>query len=156
LSPFYFIWWPPGAALAHLVFSTAISMILIEALTMELRKIPFTCSYPPGKANVTILWVGYWVGFLIYAFSMANLESWMVKRPVRLIPFYLVVAIIFAGFEWWRRRADAVGVALVFDDAEDPAVLTLGLGEIAWTTTATSRQESAVRRPSSSRASPVK
>lgn len=156
LSPFYFTWWPPGAALAHLAFSITISALLIEALTMELRKIPFTCSYPPGKANVTILWVGYWVGFLIYAFSMANLESWMVKKPVRLIPFYLVVAAIFAGFEWWRRRADAVGVALIFDDAADPAVLTLGLGEIAWTTTATSRPESVVRRPSSSRASPVK
>ncbi len=58
LSPLYFIWWPPGAALAHMVFSITISMILIEALTMELRKIPFTCSYPPGKANVTILWAG--------------------------------------------------------------------------------------------------
>ena len=158
LTPFYFLWWPPVAALAHLVFSVTISALLIEALTMEFKKIPFTCSYPPGKANVTILWVGYWVGFLIYAFSMASLESWMVKRPVRLIPFYLAVAVLFAGFEWWRRRADAVGVALVFDDAADPAVLTLGLGEIAWTTTATSREnsQSSVRRPSSSRASPVK
>ena len=158
LTPFYFLWWPPVAALAHLVFSVTISALLIEALTMEFKKIPFTCSYPPGKANVTILWVGYWVGFLIYAFSMANLESWMVKWPVRLIPFYLAVAVLFAGFEWWRRRADAVGVALVFDDAADPAVLTLGLGEIAWTTTATSREnsQSSVRRPSSSRASPVK
>ncbi len=155
LSPFYFVWWPPGAAVAHLVFSITISVLLIEVLTMELRKIPFTCSYPPGKANVTILWVAYWVAFLLYAFSMANLESWMVKRPRRLIPFYLIVAILFAGFEWWRRRADTVGIALIFDDVADPAVLTLGLGEIAWTKTVTSRQENAPRRPSSSRVSRV-
>ncbi len=155
LSPFYFVWWTPGVAVANLVFSITISLLLIEVLTMELRKIPFTCSYPPGKANVTILWVAYWVGFLAYAFSMATLESWMVKRPRRLILFYLIVAVIFAGFEWWRRRADAVGVALIFDDAADPAVLTLGLGEIAWTTTATTRPESVRRRPSSSRVSRV-
>ena len=49
LSPFYFVWWSPGAAMAHLVFSITISVLLIEVLTMELRKIPFTCSYPPGK-----------------------------------------------------------------------------------------------------------
>lgn len=153
LSPFYFLWWPFGAALAHLLFSVTISVLLVEVLTMEFPKIPFTCSYPPGKANVTILWVGYWVAFLLYAFSMANLESWMVRRPVRLIPFYAIVAIAFGGFEWWRRRADTVGVTLVFDDAADPAVLTLGLGEIAWTTTATSRPDSVVRRPSSSRVS---
>jgi hypothetical protein len=156
LSPFYFVWWPPGQALAHLVFSVTISVVLIEMLTMEFRKIPFTCSYPPGKANVSMLWVAYWVAFLVYAFSMANLESWMVKRPRRLIPFYLIVALVFAGFEWWRRRADQVGVVLIFDDAADPAVLTLGLGEIAWTKTATTRLEGTVSRlPSSSHVSPV-
>jgi hypothetical protein len=155
LSPFYFVWWKPGVALAHLAFSITISLVLIEALTMELRKIPFTCSYPPGKANVTIMWVGYWAAFLLYAFSMAKLESWMVQRPRRLIPFYLIVAMLFAGFEWWRRRADAVGIALIFDDAADPVVLTLGLGELAWTTGATTRQQASVRRPSSSRVSHV-
>jgi hypothetical protein len=157
LSPFYFVWWAPGVAIANLLFSVTISVLLIEVLTMELRKIPFTCSYPPGKANVTILWIGYWVAFLVYAFSMANLESWMVKRPRRLIPFYLIVAVIFAGFEWWRRRQDSVGVVLIFDDAADPAVLTLGLGEIAWTTSTTTRDQKpgALRRPSSYRVSRV-
>ena len=82
---------------------------------MEFRKIPFTCSYPPGKANVSILWVGYWVAFLVYAFAMANLESWMLKRPVRLIPFYLAVAIVFGFFRWWRRRVDRLGLSLIFD-----------------------------------------
>jgi hypothetical protein len=155
VSPIYFVLWRPGVALAHLLFSVTISVLLIEILTMEFRKIPFTCSYPPGKANVTLLWMAYWAAFLLYAFSMANLESWMVKRPVRLIPFYAIVAILFGFFEWWRRRADAVGVTLIFDDAADPAILTLGLGELAWTTTATTRMEAAVRRPSSSRVSRV-
>jgi hypothetical protein len=155
LAPIYFVTWTPGVALGNLVFSIAISLLLIEMLTMEFRKIPFTCSYPPGKTNMPLLWASYWMAFLIYAFEMARMESWMVKRPSRLIPFYLIVAIMFAGFEWWRRRADSVGVTLIFEDAADPVVLTLGLGEIAWTTTATTRQESVVRRPSSSRVSRV-
>lgn len=156
LSPFYFVWWSPGVALTHLVFSVTIALLLIEVLIMEFRKIPFTCSYPPGKANVSILWVGYWVAFLVYAFAMANLESWMVKRPVRLIPFYLAVAIVLGFFRWWRGRVDRLGLSLIFDDAEDPAVLTLGLGEIAWTTTATTREDrvrGARQRPSSSHVS---
>ena len=150
LAPVYFVLWKPGVALAHLLFSVTISILLIEVLVMEFRKIPFTCSYPPGKANVTLLWIAYWVAFLLYAFAMARLESWMVNRPWRLAPFYLAAAMVLAGFEAWRRRADRVGVALVFDDAADPAVLTLGLGELAWTRTATSRVEGAVRRPSAS------
>jgi hypothetical protein len=155
LAPVYFVLWKPGVALAHLLFSVTISILLIEVLVMEFRKIPFTCSYRPGKANVTLLWVAYWVAFLLYAFAMANLESWMVRRPWRLAPFYLAAAIVLAGFEAWRRRADRVGVALVFDDASDPVILTLGLGELAWTTTATSRAEGVVRRPSASRISRV-
>jgi hypothetical protein len=155
LAPVYFITWKPGVAVANLLFSVTISLVLIEMLTMEFRKIPFTCSYPPGKTNMPLLWAGYWLAFLIYAFEMAKMESWMVKRPSRLIPFYVVVAILFAGFEWWRRRADSVGVALIFEDAADPAVLTLGLGEIAWTRTATTREGHAVRRPFSSRVSRV-
>jgi hypothetical protein len=137
------------------VFSVTIALILIEILTMEFRKIPFTCSYPPGKANVILLWGGYWGSFFVFAFSMAKLEAWMWKRPVRLIPFYLLVAAIFSFFEWWRHRLDRTGVALIFDDAADPAVLTLGLGELAWTKTATTREDRAVRKqPSSSRVSP--
>jgi hypothetical protein len=160
LAPVYFITWKPGVAAANLLFSVAISLVLIEMLTMEFRKIPFTCSYPPGKTNMPLLWASYWMAFVIFAFEMAKIESWMVKRPVRLILFYVIVAILFAGFEWWRRRMDTVGVTLIFDDAADPAVLTLGLGELAWTTTATSRdhttrQENVVRRPSSSRVSRV-
>jgi hypothetical protein len=160
LAPVYFITWRPGVAAANLLFSVAISLVLIEMLTMEFRKIPFTCSYPPGKTNMPLLWASYWMAFVIFAFEMAKIESWMVKRPVRLILFYVIVAILFAGFEWWRRRMDTVGVTLIFDDAADPAVLTLGLGELAWTTTATSRdhttrQENVVRRPSSSRVSRV-
>lgn len=157
LAPVFFIWWGPGVAVANLLFSITISLLLIEILTMEFRKIPFTCSYPPGKTNMPLLWAGYWLTFLAYAFSMAKLESWMVKRPARLIGFYLIAMALFAGFELWRRRADAVGVTLIFDDAADPAVLTLGLGELAWTTTATTRgssaKDGAVRRPSSSHAS---
>jgi hypothetical protein len=155
LSPAYFLLSSAGVAIANLAFSVAISLLLIEALVMEFRKIPFTCSYPPGKTNMPILWVAYWVSFLMYAFEMSRLESWMVKRPARLIPFYLTVAALFAGFAWWRRRADSVGVTLTFDDAADPVVLTLGLGEIAWTKTATSRPENAARRPSSSHVSRV-
>jgi hypothetical protein len=152
LAPAYFVLWRPGVAAAHLLFSATISVLLIEVLVMEFRKIPFTCSYPPGKANVHMRWVAYWTAFLGYAFAMANLESWMVKRPGRLAPFYLIAVMLFGGFAWWRRRVDSLGVTLVFDDAADPAVLTLGLGELAWTKTATSRQND-VPRPSASRVS---
>ena len=145
--------WPLRYALEHLIILCLFAAIIAELCLCGFQKVPFTCSYPPGKTNMPMLWAGYWLAFLIYAFSMAKLESWMLRKPARLIVFYLVAGILFAGFEWWRRKADSVGVTLIFEDAADPAVLTLGLGEIAWTTSTTSRSDSAVRRPSSSRVS---
>ncbi len=157
-APFYFLRWTPGIALAHLCFSIVLSLLLIEVLTMEFRKVPFTCTYPSGRPNVMLLWIFYWVAFLLYGYWMATLESWMVKRPLRMVVFYAVVVLMFTGFEWWRRRMDAVGTLLIFDDALDPAVLTLGLGEIAWTTGTTTRVDPSgrlpgARRPSSSHVS---
>lgn len=132
LAPFYFVLWTPGIAAAHLVFSMVISILLIEAMVVEFWKIPFTCSYPAGKANVTILWIFYWLAFTTYAYSMAALESWMVEHPAREASFYLVAAAAWAGFVWYRRRWDQVGFTLIFDDQADPVVRTLGLSELAW------------------------
>ena len=132
LAPFYFVLWPPGVALAHLVFSVTISILLIEILLLDFWKIPFTCSYPPGKANVTVLWIFYWLAFMTYAYWMATIEAWMVQRPRRLVVFYLIATIVLVGFAWYRRRWDHVGFMLTFDDAPEPIVRTLGLSELAW------------------------
>ena len=132
LAPFYFVLWPPAVALAHFVFSVVISILLVEVLLLDFWKIPFTCSYPPGKANVTILWIFYWLAFTTYAYSMATLEAWMVLRPVRLIVFYAVAGVVWIGFQWYRKRWDHLGFTLLFDDVPDPAVRTLNLSEFAW------------------------
>ena len=132
LAPFYFVLWQPPVALAHLVFSVTISVLLTDLLLFDFWKIPFTCSYPPGKANVTLLWIFYWLAFTSYAYSMASLEAWMVRKPWTLAIFYAVVLLVFAGFRWQRRRWDRIGFALVFEDALDPVVRTLNLAEPAW------------------------
>src|SRR5262249_194953 len=108
LSPFYFVLWPPGIASAHLTFSVVISILLAEALLLDFWKIPFTCSYPSGKANVTILWIFYWLAFTTYAYSMATLESWIILRPIRAVLFYIAAAAVWLGFALHRRRSDEI------------------------------------------------
>jgi len=132
LAPFYFLLWSPPIAFAHFVFSLTISVLLTDLLLFDFWKIPFTCSYPPGKANVTLLWIFYWLAFTSYAYSMASLEAWMVRKPWTLAIFYSVASVIFAAFRWQRRRWDRVGFLLVFEDALDPVVRTLNLAEPAW------------------------
>ena len=56
-----------------------LSLILVELLLINFRKIPFTCSYQPGKANITVLGIFYWFAFTTYAYSMAALERWLLQ-----------------------------------------------------------------------------
>jgi hypothetical protein len=140
LAPFYFVLWPPLIAIAHLVFSVTCSLLLIELLMLGFWKIPFTCSYPAGKANVTMLWIFYWLAFTTYAYSMAALEAWMVLRPWRLLFFYAAAAVAWYGFVWQRRRGERV-FTLIFDDVPEPIVRTLGLSELGWLRRAQTRTE---------------
>ncbi|PYT12420.1 MAG: hypothetical protein DMG59_23515, partial [Acidobacteria bacterium] len=150
---FYFVLWTPGVALAHLAFSVTISVLLIELLLLDFWKIPFTCSYPPGKANITVTWIFYWLAFTTYAYSMASVEAWMVLRPWRLVLFYAAAGIVWACFEWHRRKTDLVGFTLIFEDAPEPIVRTLGLSEIAWLRRTSTRTENPRRGLPSSSAS---
>jgi hypothetical protein len=55
-----------------------------------------------------------------------------VLRPLRLVVFYAAAGVVWWAFVRYRGRADAVGFTLMFEDAPDPIVRTLGLSEIAW------------------------
>ena len=133
LAPFYFVLWTPFVAIAHLLFSVICSVLLIEVLMLDFWKIPFTCSYPAGKANVTVLWIFYWIAFTSYAYSMASLEAWMIVRPWRLLIFYAAAGAALYAFQRHRRRGERV-FTLIFDDVAEPIVRTLGLSELGWIT----------------------
>ncbi len=157
LAPFYFALWGPAVAIAHITFSVVISILLVEAMLLEFWKIPFACSYPSGKANVTLMWIFYWLAFTTYAYSMASLEAWMILKPWRLLPFYAAALLAWYGFHAWRKRWDRVGYTLIFDDVPEPMVRTLGLSEIAWLSLREKQRESrgVIRRSSRSRTSDV-
>lgn len=127
LAPVYaFLWgWP--TALFHTFFDTVLSLLLIELLLVKFYKIPFTCSYLPGKGNLTGLWFVYWLGFAIYAYSMASLETWILQNALRMAAFYLLGCAAVAAAFFYRNRHLEEGFSLVFDDVPEPVVRTLNL-----------------------------
>jgi len=133
LAPFYFVLWTPFIAIAHLLFSVTCSVLLIEVLMLDFWKIPFTCSYPAGKANVTVMWIFYWIAFTSYAYAMASLEAWMIVRPWRLLIFYAAAGAAWHLLQRHFRRSERV-FTLIFDDVGEPIVRTLGLSELGWIT----------------------
>lgn len=128
LFPIYLaLWgWPP--AIMHLVFSLMLSLILVESLLLNFRKIPFTCSFQSGKANITVLGVFYWSAFTTYAYTMATFERWLLEDGTRWVAFSIVALVALGGLIRWRNTQMARGFSIVFEDAATPEVQTLGLG----------------------------
>ncbi|HEV2447343.1 MAG TPA: hypothetical protein VGS58_15530 [Candidatus Sulfopaludibacter sp.] len=111
--------WP--AALFHLAFGIALSAFLSELLFAGFRKVPFTCSYLPGKVNVVGLSALYIFGFTLYSRTMASIEEWLVGSPAAALGFFAVAAVAWMAVV--RRPEEKAPIE--FEDTGEPAVRTL-------------------------------
>ena len=126
-TPIYLVLWGPGLALAHTAFWILMAGALTELLLCRFHKVPFTCSYVPGKAKLKLLWPLYALALTAYASWTARLELWLLGRPLwwgiacgtLLTGLIAVIA--------WRRRARASASHLQYEEAVDPAVQVLGV-----------------------------
>jgi hypothetical protein len=113
-------------ALLHLGLGLLAASILIEALLLRLRKLPFTCSYLPGKGNFKVYWPLYLLGFASYCYLPAAVEARAIREGgsgvlVGVLTVVLVVVVL------WRRHALGRGTRPVFEELPDPAAVSLSL-----------------------------
>jgi hypothetical protein len=127
LSPIEIWLYPWNIALFHISFGVILSLLLLQVLFFQFRKIPFACSYLPGKISAAALAGLYLFGLTIYSYTMSDLEQWIQLRPIRVLGFYLIsggALYALRRFEDWQ----AGEVVLIFEDEPDPVVRTLGIG----------------------------
>jgi hypothetical protein len=127
LLPAYVFLWGWAAASFQTFFDIVLSLLLIELLLLKFHKIPFTCSFLPGKANITAYWFLYWLAFATYAYTMASIETWALHDPIRMAGLYLAGAIAVGVAYFYRNRLLDEGFTLIFEDEPEPVVRTLNL-----------------------------
>lgn len=119
--------WATGAL--HTLFGMIVAYLLIDVLLVGLEKLPFTCSYVPGKSNLKATWPLYLAGYLGYVSLFSAIEYLILEEPSRFILFVSAAAMAKVGIEMYRRHLLAGEFALVYDERPEPAVRTLGLQE---------------------------
>ncbi|MEP7351731.1 MAG: hypothetical protein ABI824_00725 [Acidobacteriota bacterium] len=133
--PVWMIWatvllwlWPWQQAARHLIVLGLLGTILVEFCLHGFHKLPFTCSYLPGKANVYYLFFGY----VTLAVPLLNRAA--VLERDSLLSSYLYTLVLFAlsigaiGARWRTMTlAQSEGTELRFEELEAPAILQLGL-----------------------------
>ena len=75
--PFEMAHWGLVAGAYNAAFQLATGAVLVEILFWSFDKVPFTCSWFPGKVSLALLAGVYLYGFTEYGFRMADLERWI-------------------------------------------------------------------------------
>ena len=101
--------------------------ILAEILLLKFQKVPFTCSYLPGKANLKLYCFPYVASFLLYAYGMASIERRMLEYPVRFVIFYTAAFAVLCYLKLRRRQLPPSELEVIFEEQPEPAVRTLNL-----------------------------
>jgi hypothetical protein len=100
--------WDLRTALTHALFCGVLGVLLAEALTMTLDKVPFTCTYMPGKANIVKLWPLYLTIFSFYTVTMASLEAALLRGGGIAVAIGVFTAFTVVAAVVRRRRASGL------------------------------------------------
>jgi hypothetical protein len=119
--------WGPGVAALHFACGVLAALVLFEVLLLNFEKLPFTCPHVSGKANVKIFWPGYLLGFSIYTSGLASLEAAAFRTSSGSIALVAGLLLALGAVVLYRNRVLARRSGFVFDEAPDPALVTLGL-----------------------------
>jgi hypothetical protein len=120
--PFEMWQWGGVTGLFHVIFQLATGALLVEILFWSFDKVPFTCSYFPGKVSLALLAGIYLYGFTEYSFRMADLETALDGRPWRGVLFLAAAAALLMLS--WRRHPRA---SVVRFDGNEPEIQSLNL-----------------------------
>jgi hypothetical protein len=118
--------WPPRLAVGHLVILGLTGVCLAELCLYDFRKIPFTCSYLPGKANIQFV---FWacVIMLPLMYSGAQFEWRALQKGTTYAATVVVYSIVATLVIWRTIIAANAAHELEFDEPPPVDVLSLRL-----------------------------
>ena len=123
--------WPWQPAVAHLAALGLFAILLTDLCVQGFRKIPFTCSYLPGKSQVHMVILGA-LGLLYFTLFAVKYEREILADRGGASAMLSILAAV-AVWARWRSVAEAKDEAawLRFEDAPADEILVLGLSSPA-------------------------
>jgi hypothetical protein len=120
--------WPPWPAAAHLAVLGFLGILLVDLRLHGFQKVPFTCSYMPGQANVHVTSGAYGIVLLALAEIGVQIEF---RRLRDLAGYSMMLAVLGAAAIWAKRRtaarAKSPEAALQFEETPPKDIFALEL-----------------------------
>jgi hypothetical protein len=111
----HFFGWQNAAI--HSAIFIAATILLVEILIANFRKIPFTCPYPQFESTSGLILVAYLFGFLVFTSYLPELEHWSLSDPVRALIFIPLLSAGFAAIHLRRRQLLDMDKTLIFNES---------------------------------------
>ena len=125
--PAYVYGWGWQVAALHLLFVTAMTVLLVESAILRLRKIPFTCSLPVFKENAFVVVFLLFLGFYLFVRAASFLEYVAFMDPVRVILLVILWGAWWLVIRQYRGNLLEMDKRLIFDEVPTKTVQVLEL-----------------------------
>jgi hypothetical protein len=120
----FFSIWPWQRAAEHILMLALFGVIVAYLCLRGFTKIPFTCSFMPGKSKFHFVYISA-MGSLLFLGEAARIEGAALDHPRSVATIAIGLAVITGALRWYVTRTGDAEV--LFDEWETPAVQTLGL-----------------------------
>ncbi len=110
----------------HLAVLALLGLVFTEISLVGFYRVPFTCSYLPGKTNIQFAFWGFVVVLIVLALSFAPFEMQALRDPLRYAGLCIVLITAACGL-WAFNRRRAESAVLYFEELPDQLITTLGL-----------------------------
>jgi len=110
--------WGLGAGAVQLGVTGALGILLVDVLLVGLRKIPFACTYYPGRSRAPTLWPFFVMAFVAYAYVLAGAERDAMTSGRALGIFVVALAVAIAGLARLRRLKLQPPAGLIYEEEE--------------------------------------
>jgi hypothetical protein len=124
---FFSLLWPWRLALAHQVVLLLLGMILIELSLHRFHKIPFTCSYMPGKGNLQFVFWAFALILLPLIHAAARFEFGLLDRSIALCLAVAFLVIMLVCSRTYNRVTTRNLKEIQFDEVLEPEIVGLHL-----------------------------
>lgn len=119
--------WPLRQAVAHLVVLGLLGLILADLCLWGFRKIPFTCSYLPGKSQVHMVVIAVAI-LLLFVAQGVIYEQEALQRPANLAILLVLLSVATLAIRWRMTLAARFDEEeLQFEQTDPSSLVELGL-----------------------------
>lgn len=116
--------WDAGTAFVHSAFGLVVSSLAVGAAFYHYRKVPFACTYAPGRMKLHFTVFPSLIGLMLSMMALTSIEKAILRDPRKGLAFLAVAAALGLALREGNRRFYR-GTSLVYEDQPEAAMIEL-------------------------------